>query len=204
MRLAFLFIVPAVLVLLSWFVWGESMERWMTPEMLASAGKWAWVAGIGLLLADFFLPVPGTVVLSALGYLYGFLLGGLIGSIGLVSTGLLGYGIGRLCSEKFGRRWLGGDFERGERLFLKGGGWMVALSRALPIVPEVICYSAGLLRMPFGRFVLALVCGSIPMGLIFAWVGALGNVAPGWTLALSLIVPGVLWLAALGWRNFSS
>ncbi|MBK1880859.1 VTT domain-containing protein [Luteolibacter pohnpeiensis] len=204
MRLWLIFVVPAILVLVTWMLWGNSMEAWLTPETLAAAGKWAWVAGIGLLLADFFLPVPGTVVLSGLGWIYGALLGGFFGCVGLVSTGLLGYGIGRLCSEKVAKRWLGGDFERGEQLFRKGGGWMVALSRALPIMPEVICCSAGLLRMPFPRFFVALVCGSIPMGMLFAWVGSIGTVAPAWTFGLSLVVPALLWLAAVGFRNFRS
>jgi uncharacterized membrane protein YdjX (TVP38/TMEM64 family) len=50
--------------------------------------------------------------------------------------------------------------------------------------------------MPFGRFVAALACGSLPVGFLFAWIGAAGRGSPGWALAFSLLVPALLWLAA--------
>jgi uncharacterized membrane protein YdjX (TVP38/TMEM64 family) len=132
-----------------------------------------------------------------LGYVYGAVAGGLIGAIGLGAAGLAGYGVGRLFSERVTRRLLGvGDFEKGRRLFAKGGGWMVALSRALPILPEVISCTAGMVRMPFRRFVVSLACGCLPMGFLFSAIGSAGHAAPGWALALSLIVPAILWFLA--------
>ena len=41
--------------------------------------------------ADLVLPVPQTVVIAALGLIYGTVLGGLLGSLGLITGGLLGY-----------------------------------------------------------------------------------------------------------------
>jgi membrane protein DedA with SNARE-associated domain len=81
-------------------------------------------------------------------------------------------------------------------LFAKSGGWVVALSRALPILPEVISCTAGLVRMPFKRFVVSLACGSVPMGFLFAAIGQTGREAPGWAFGFSLALPAVLWLAA--------
>jgi uncharacterized membrane protein YdjX (TVP38/TMEM64 family) len=153
--------------------------------------------GILLLLVDLLLPIPGTIVMSALGVVYGFWIGGLIATIGSMLAGILGYGVGRFFDEKFAKRWLGEkDFEKGRSLFDKSGAWVVAVSRALPILPEVIACMAGLLRMPFGKFVIALACGSIPMGFLFAWIGAIGRDQPAWGLAFSLGVPAVLWGAA--------
>ena len=61
-----------------------------------------------------------------------------------------------------------------------GGGWVVALSRALPILPEVISCTAGLVRMPFRKFTVALACGSAPMGFLFAAIGrAVGDHVAG-------------------------
>ncbi|MEK6231646.1 MAG: hypothetical protein N2A42_07325, partial [Luteolibacter sp.] len=65
-----------------------------------------------------------------------------------------------------------------------------------PILPEVLSCMAGLLRMPFGKFSLALACGSVPMGFLFAWIGTVGRESPGWGIAFSLLVPAVLWGAA--------
>ncbi len=182
-------------------IWGGGWDAHFTFEgsvkWLESAGPWAWAAGILLLAGDLVLPVPGTIVISALGYIYGAFLGGVVAAAGLTVAGMLGYGLGRLFGERFARRWLGDlDFEKGKLLFAKGGGWVVALSRALPVLPEVVSCTAGLVRMPFKRFMTALACGSVPMGFLFAAIGQAGHDTPGGAFALSLLVPAVLWLAA--------
>jgi uncharacterized membrane protein YdjX (TVP38/TMEM64 family) len=200
MRLLWLFLILALLVIVPFVLWGdyfgrlfelEATQRWM-DEM---GTRWAWLAGIGLLLADLFLPIPGTLVISALGFVYGFWLGGLIGMLGSMLAGLLAYGlcraIGRPAAE-----WIAGaeDLAKGEALFGgPAGGWMVALSRWLPVMPEVIACLAGLARMPVGRFVPALACGSIPLGFTFAAIGAWGHENPGWALLLSAGLPPILW-----------
>lgn len=211
MRLVLWFLAFAILILVIWVIWGGAWADQFTFEgsvkWLGSAGSWAWLAGLLLLVGDLVLPVPGTVVISALGYIYGVFVGGLIAAVGLSLAGLLGYGIGRLCGEKFARRWLGDrDFEKGRTLFAGGGGWVVAMSRALPILPEVISCTAGLVRMPFRQFSLALICGSVPMGFLFAAIGGVGREAPGWTIILSFLVPGVLWWFAgrMGRSNIQS
>jgi uncharacterized membrane protein YdjX (TVP38/TMEM64 family) len=191
----------AALFLLSWGLFGEGLEEVWNVEKLAGyfeqAKSWAWLLGIALLMVDLLLPIPGTIVMSALGAVYGFWIGGLIATIGSMLAGILGYGVGRFFDEKFAKRWLGEkDFEKGRSLFDKSGAWVVAVSRALPILPEVLACMAGLLRMPFGKFVIALACGSIPMGFLFAWIGAIGRDQPAWGLAFSLGVPAVLWGAA--------
>ncbi|MCE2959158.1 MAG: TVP38/TMEM64 family protein [Akkermansiaceae bacterium] len=201
MRIIWLMIGIAALFLLSWGLFGEGLEEVWNVEKLAGyfeqAKSWAWLLGILLLLVDLLLPIPGTIVMSALGVVYGFWIGGLIATIGSMLAGILGYGVGRFFDEKFAKRWLGEkDFEKGRSLFDKSGAWVVAVSRALPILPEVLACMAGLLRMPFGKFVIALACGSIPMGFLFAWIGAIGRDQPAWGLAFSLGVPAVLWGAA--------
>lgn len=201
MRLVWLMIAMAAFFLISWGLFGESLEAAWNVERLAvyfeESKTWAWLLGIGLLLADLLLPIPGTIVMSALGAVYGFWLGGILATIGSMLAGMLGYGAGRFFKESFAKRWLGEkDFDKGKSLFERGGAWVVAISRALPILPEVIACMAGLLRMPFGTFVIALACGSIPMGFLFAWIGVFGREQPAWGLAFSLGVPAVLWSAA--------
>lgn len=201
MRLLWLFLAVSGISLGGWMIWGGAWEDRFSLEgsvaTLRGAGSWAWAAGIGLLVADLVLPVPGTVVMSALGYLYGTWLGGILAAFGAFLAGLCGYGVGRLFGERTARRWLGErDFEKGRLLFGRGGGWMIALSRSLPILPEVLACIAGLVRMPFGRFVPALACGSLPMGFLFAAIGSAGHEAPGWALVFNLVVPAVLWVTA--------
>ncbi len=209
MRLIWLMIGIAALFLFSWGLFGESLEAAWNVQRLAGhfeqAKSWAWLLGIVLLLADLLLPIPGTIVMSALGAVYGFWIGGVLSAIGSMLAGILGYGVGRFFDEKFAKRWLGEkDFEKGRSLFDKSGAWVVAMSRALPILPEVLACMAGLLRMPFGKFVIALACGSVPMGFLFAWIGTVGRDQPAWGLAFSLGVPAVLWGAAALMRRGKS
>lgn len=201
MRLLLWFIAISGLVLGVWLLWGEHWEQHFTlngaAEWMKQAGPWAWAAGMGLLAADLVLPVPGTVVMSALGLVYGAPLGGFFAAAGSILAGLCGYGLGRLIGERAARKLLGDrDFERGRILFSRGGGWVIALSRAIPILPEALSCTAGLVRMPFHRFLAALACGSIPVGFLFAWIGAVGRDARGWAIAFSFGVPALLWLVA--------
>lgn len=209
MRLIWLMIGIAALFLLSWGLFGESLEAaWNVgtlTEHFEQAKSWAWLLGILLLLADLLLPIPGTIVMSALGAVYGFWIGGLLSAIGSMLAGILGYGVGRFFDEQFAKRWLGEkDFEKGKSMFERSGAWVVAMSRALPILPEVLACMAGLLRMPFGTFVVALACGAIPMGFLFAWIGTMGREQPAWGLAFSLGVPAVLWGVAAVMRRGKS
>lgn len=167
---------------------------------MEGAGSFAWLVGWALLVADVVLPVPGSVVMSALGWIYGGLLGGLFSAAGSVLSGLVAYGACRLMGERGARFLLGSyDYERGRLWLAKGGGWLVCLSRSLPIFPEAIACTAGLLRMPFREFLVALVCGSLPMGMAFAWIGAQGKEDPLLAFVLSLVIPMILWMVARLW-----
>ena len=206
MRLVLVFVAMAVLFLGIWMIWGKSWDEQFTLDgtvkWIESTGSWAWAAGIGLLVSDLVLPMPGTVVMAALGYVYGGWWGGVFALVGEMLASMAGYGAGRMFGEKFIRRWLGDkDFERGRKVFGEGGGWIVAFSRALPILPEVVSCMAGMSRMPFSRFVVSSACGNVPMAFAFAFIGASGKDAPWWAIAASLVVPGVLWFVAGKWRR---
>ncbi|MCB1122503.1 MAG: VTT domain-containing protein [Verrucomicrobiae bacterium] len=201
MRLFWIFLGLALLFLIPFLIWGETMESFFSTEgairWLESYRHWAWAAGVGLLFLDFLLPIPGTAVMSALGYVYGAWLGGLIASGGSISAGLFAYGTSRMLGPNAARKLIGEkDYDKGMRLFTNAGGWIVAVSRWLPLLPEVIACMAGLTRMPFGRFLLALTCGSLPLGFVFAYIGSTGSDNPTIAILLSAGIPPVLWLIA--------
>lgn len=201
MRFALWFLLLSGLILGIWGVWGGGMEERFTLEgsvaYLERSGGYAWLGGWLLLVSDVLLPVPGTVVMSALGYLYGTLLGGLLAAAGSMLAGLVAYGACRLMGKRGARFILGEkDYRRGHDWFEHGGGWLVCLSRALPILPEVVACTAGLVGMSFKRFVIALACGSLPMGFVFAAIGSAGHDRPGLAMVMSLLLPAVLWTVA--------
>jgi uncharacterized membrane protein YdjX (TVP38/TMEM64 family) len=163
---------------------------------LGEYDHWAGAAGVVLLLSDLVLPVPGTMVMSALGFVYGPVVGGAVAALGSFLSGALGYTLCRLLGPHAALRILGEkDLARGERLFSSVGGWLVVLSRWLPLFPEVIACMAGLARMRASTFFAALACGSLPLGFAFAAVGHAGADYPLLALTLSALGPPVLWLA---------
>lgn len=198
MRLLLLFILLAAIVLVTFFIWGDNLMTIFSEEgtigWLNEYGQGAWLAAIVLLMADLLLPLPATLIMSALGYIYGPVAGGFIATIGSFMAGALGYWTCRLVGENAAIAFLGEkDFERGKKISDRIGGWVVALSRWLPVFPEVIACMAGLTRMPPYKFHLALLCGSLPMGFIYAIVGYTGNTNPWLAIGLSAGLPPLIW-----------
>jgi len=207
MRLLWLMVGLALLLLIPFFIWGRSLDEAFSTKnaaaWLQNFGPWAWAAGLLLLVSDLFLPIPGTAVMAALGFVYGPFWGGLLGAAGSFCGGALAYGLCRGLGRRIAVLLVGEqDLARGERLFANAGGWLVAWSRWLPLLPEVIACLAGLARMPARTFFLALACGCLPLGFIFAAVGHAGVDHPTLALTLSALLPPVLWLAARAYIRF--
>jgi uncharacterized membrane protein YdjX (TVP38/TMEM64 family) len=199
-RLFRIVLVLALLVLVPFFIWGDALMAMFEPtraqEWIRERGALGWLAVIGLLVVDLFLPIPATGVMSAAGFVYGPWFGGFISFVGSFLAGLLAYGL----SRAFGIRaaeWLAGKegLAENEALFQRAGPWLIILSRWLPVLPEVVSCLAGLARMPFFLFLVALVCGTLPPAFTYAAVGALFDSEPLWALLLSVLLPVLLWLA---------
>jgi uncharacterized membrane protein YdjX (TVP38/TMEM64 family) len=199
-RLLRIFIILAILVLIPFAIWGQKFmalfEGVAARQWVRDCGPWGWAAVIGLLISDLFLPIPATGVMSAAGYVYGPWLGGIISVTGSFLSGLLAYGLCRALGRGAAVKLAGEEgLAQNEIVFRRSGPWLVALSRWLPILPEVIACLAGLARMPARTFIVSLLCGTVPMGFTYATVGALFDTEPTWALALSVALPAVLWLA---------
>lgn len=199
LRLVLVFLVLAGLVLVPFLIWGEALEAALDPTLLAgrlqAQGPAATLVAMGLLWSDLLLPIPATAVMSALGFVHGALLGGLLGALGSMLAGLTGYTVCRALGPRAARTILGTEgLAEGERLFARVGAWLVLLSRWLPVFPEVVACMAGLARMHFPTFLVALAAGSWPMATAFAALGAFGLERPGLALALSAVLPPVIWL----------
>ena len=200
MRFTFLFIGLMAMVLVPFFIWGDALMNFFSEEgsiqWIEEYGQWAWLVGILLLVADLFLPMPGTIIMSALGYIYGPILGGIISAVGSFIAGITGYWLCRLLGEKtaiwvLGRK----DYEKGKNISANIGGWVVALSRWLPVFPEVVACMAGLVRMPAKNFYLALASASLPLGFVYAAIGSSANISPGLAVGLSAGIPPVIWFS---------
>ena len=167
--------------------------------MLRKYDAWAWAVGIALIWADLVLPVPQTVVIAALGIIYGTVLGGLLGSVGLITGGLLGYVLMRTSARRMVRRFVGlQSLYRVEGLFERAGVWAIVLTRSLPYsIPEATVFLAGLAAMPVGKFAAALAIGSVPTAFAFAAIGAGWADQPILALLVSYVLPILLLPIAL-------
>ena len=183
-----------------------SCARLPTPQQandivlrLQEYDSWAWGLGIALIWADLVLPIPQTPAITGLGIIYGTLVGGLLGSVGLITSGLLGYGLMLTSARRLVHRFVGPhSLHRVERLFDHGGAWAIVLTRSLPYsVPEAVVFLAGLAGMPIRTFVAALTLGSVPTAFVFAAIGAGWADQPILALVVSYALPILLLPVAL-------
>jgi uncharacterized membrane protein YdjX (TVP38/TMEM64 family) len=191
-------LVLAALFLAGFALWGDTLERLFSQEAcvrwFADIRPWAWAVAIGLLVADLLLPVPATGIMAALGSVYGLWLGTLVGLVGSSAAGLAGYGLARLGGRR-GARYLASEEERArfKAFFDRWGGWAVLVSRALPILPEVVAVLAGLAGMRFRRFVASLLLGTGATSLLFAWLGHASREQPWWGMLAAIVLPLLVW-----------
>lgn len=155
------------------------------------------LGGILLLAADIFLPLPGTLIISTLGYVYGPLTGGVAATVGLILSGTIAYFLCRYAGVGVTKRLLGEEaYVKGQQFSAASGGWVVAMSRWLPLLSEIVACMAGLTKMPPRIYFIALICGAAPFGFLFAYIGHTGHGNPALTIALNIVVPALLWLIA--------
>jgi uncharacterized membrane protein YdjX (TVP38/TMEM64 family) len=133
------------------------------------------------------------------GIIYGTLLGGLLGSLGLITSGLLGYVLMLTSARRLVQRFAGPlSLHKMESLFDQGGAWAIILTRSLPYsVPEAMVFLAGLAGMPIRRFTAALTIGSVPTAFAFAAIGAGWADQPIVALVVSYVLPILLLPVAL-------
>ncbi|MEW4571018.1 VTT domain-containing protein [Tautonia sp. JC769] len=192
-------IVGIVAVLLTpYFLWHEQMDAYFESESyqawLISVKPFAWLIGMSLIVGDLVLPIPTPPIMATLGTLYGTLLGGMIASTGSVLAGLTAYGTARIFGDK-GARMLASEDElaRFRSFFDSWGVAGIIASRALPILPEVLTLLAGVAGMHFGRFLMALVLGSVPIGMLMAGAGAWAG-SSSTLLVVVTLIPAGLWI----------
>jgi uncharacterized membrane protein YdjX (TVP38/TMEM64 family) len=184
-------------VLVPFFIWGDEMETAMAgdewQDKFASIQSWAWLVIIGLLIADLVLPVPNSPLMAIAGTLYGTLWGCLIAAAGSILAGLVAYGLAYALGHKaINRIATAEEREKFQQFFDRWGGGGIVVSRAMPVMPEVLTVLAGLARMHFGRFMVSLVLGAFAVALPLAWVGhqAGGNLQTV-TIVISIVTVAV-------------
>ena len=192
MRTALILVGFVTFGLVMFFILGDALvER----SWLDTFGPWIWLVAVLLLVADIILPIPTTLIITVMGQKYGPILGGLIGTLGSFCAGAIAYGLTRMLGPRFARWILAEELETAEHFFNERGAFTVACSRWLPLLPEAISCMAGLARMPFGKYCLALLSGAVPMCFAYAALAqaSKNELVP---LMISILLPIPIWWIA--------
>jgi membrane protein DedA with SNARE-associated domain len=100
-----------------------------------------------------------------------------VGAAGEITGGILAYALGyfggRPVLERYGRLVLlsPAELERGEEWFGRYGDWVVLITRLLPAIRSFIALPAGVVRMPFWRFLVYSAIGSAVWCAVLAVIG---------------------------------
>lgn len=199
-KLGILSLVLIALVIVPFVLFGDELEAYTRSFLRdTSSAPLVAVMGIILLIADVLLPIPSSVVSSALGVLLGFPLGIIAAAVGLTLGCAVGYGLGRWLGHDYARREMGKeDFSRLEGSINRYGLVVLALCRPVPVLAEASVVAAGVLGM---RVVpVMLVTGFANIGVALVYVG-LGSAADGLTgialaFAAAIVMPGLFLLIA--------
>jgi uncharacterized membrane protein YdjX (TVP38/TMEM64 family) len=192
--------VLIALVVVPFLLFGAELEAWALRVMADDRSKAAVAAAGGLLLAsDVVLPIPSTVVISALGALLGGIVGTIVAVIGLTLGCVLGYVLGRALGHDFALRHLGEkDFAYLADLLVRRGLPILALCRPVPVLAEASVIAAGVVGMPVGKTLLVTGLANLGFAGVYALLGASAQSIAGFlaAFAASLALPGLALLVA--------
>lgn len=165
--------------------------------MEARGGAAAAAAGLGLLVADVFLPVPSSLVMVAHGALFGVVLGASLSLAGSLGATSLAFFLGRRGSPLIARLVSDGEKARADSLLRRYGALAILATRPLPLLAETVAILAGASPMGWGRMLAAAAAGSLPASLLYALTGATTRSFASGALMMGLVLAlaGLFWWA---------
>jgi uncharacterized membrane protein YdjX (TVP38/TMEM64 family) len=187
-RLTTVIIVAILIPVVPFLVVGELPgERWLSrtdDNSLLFA-----LTGSGLLALDIALPVPSSLIGTALGARLGFWAGSLCCWLGLMGGHMIGYGFGLLYPRRLASP------VAPERM-----GTIVFLSRPVPVIAEAASLAAGATRMPPLSFAVSCALGNGIYAVALCSNASfwLAGDLKGPALIFPMLLPVAAWLA---WRR---
>lgn len=141
---------------------------------IQALGPWAPLGLIALFVIQQLLPIlPNFLLIALAGLLFGIPWGVVWAWLGTIAAAAVLYGVG----TRWGRRlirYLVGE-ERllvAETILLRRGAWSVMGIRMIPVVPAyVVSYLAGIVRLPFGIYLMGTAIGVLPGTVLYAVLG---------------------------------
>lgn len=159
------------------FLTVDDIRLWLEQALTLSP----WLVGlivISLLVIDLFIAVPTLSLTILSGFFLGLEMGIFYSSTGMLLAGTMGYVISRFHGEKL-LRFVSKDEEQiteMKELFSRFGPFSLMLCRAAPMLPEVTSCLAGVTRMPYLKYLLFYMIGTLPYSVIAVYSGSISTV----------------------------
>lgn len=132
----------------------------------------------GFLGADVFLPIPSTVIFTLAGNTLGIFLGFLSTTLGMLACSSIGYLLGFHSDKLFFKKMVSEKDKKTMNLWNnKVAGWIVIISKGLPILNETICLTCGFTKMNFVKYTLFSLSGIVPIAFIYSLFGYIAETA---------------------------
>lgn len=164
------------------------------------SGQTKWVAasvGVGLLIADVFLPIPSSLIMIAHGALFGIPMGAALSLLGAMGATWLGFGLGRRGGQTLSRLVTDKEKMRADALLKKWGAMAILITRPIPLLAETVAILAGASPMRWGIMSIAAFAGSIPEAFLYAVTGATAKGFGSSALMFGAVITiaGIFWFA---------
>ncbi|MEA2488918.1 MAG: hypothetical protein QOH21_710 [Acidobacteriota bacterium] len=193
--LAFAIAVTLLVMFFAASAAGLSLLEDPTP-LFRGARPLAGVIGVGLLIADVFLPIPSSLVMTLHGALFGVAGGAALSLLGSTLSALTGFAVGRAGNDAIRRLVTPAEHARAGALLERWGVVAIAVTRPVPILAETVAILAGSSPLTWRQTAVAAFAGSIAPAFMFAWAGshATSMISQVWMFLAVIAVSGLLWL----------
>jgi uncharacterized membrane protein YdjX (TVP38/TMEM64 family) len=143
-------------------------------------------------------PLPANVITITNGLVFGPFWGGLFSWFSMLLASSVCFILSRTIGKRFATRFAGNSLENAELFFRKYGMQSVFLVRIMPFVPfDAVSYGAGLVGVPFTKFILATAIGIIPSIVVYSYIGTIVLGSYWWVLGgVAIVGTGVLFVGS--------
>src|SRR5579872_1951712 len=158
----------------------SGMSATDVEAMVRSWGPWTWLGSIALMVLHSFVPLPAEIIALANGMLFGPWWGVAVTWTGAMLGAVLAYGLARALGRPAVRGFIPARHWARLDAVPVGAGSLLAI-RLMPVISfNLVNYAAGLLGVPWWRFVWTTALGILPIVVTMVVLGRELMAAPWW------------------------
>lgn len=185
-------ILPLIFFETSFVKYGEMALKWAGENSL-----YVSLVVISALTLDVFLPVPNGLTNTLAGISLGWAKASFVVWLGLNTGAILGYFVGRFAARPIAKKLIGDkDLAQAEESAKNIDILGLILARPVPAFAELSTLAAGMIKMPFKKFLYVIVITNIGVAIIFSGLGAAALSNESSTIAFFgvAILPAILYI----------